>query len=762
MADLSGPVQDGLAQQEQTGATQDDGLTPSTFVSYCRDIQYQPSWRNEADKCVDYYDGNQIDGPTMDALLKKGMGPLIMNIIAPLVNVVLGMEAKTRSDWRVTADSDEWQDVAEALSSKLFEAERETRADRGCADAYAGQIKAGLGWVEVSRNANPFEYPYRASFVHRREMFWDWRDQTHDLKKSVYQVRKRWYDVDQAQAYFPKHRELLEAAMGDQFRTYLLTRHVGLELSNSFDQDRGLDLEDFEDWRSIERKRVCLYEVWYRRITRGYVLRLPNNDVVELNMKNRLHVALLGRGLVKPEAAVYTKMRMSIWAGPIKLCDCPVQKDHSPYVPFWGYREDRTGVPYGLIRAMISPQDEVNARRQKMLWFLGSRRIEMDADALDTEANTVDTVQQEIGRADAITVLNPNRINKQGAFTVHSNLDLSDAQFKIMAASEEAAQKVVGVFNSMLGRESGTTSGIAINSLVEQGTTALAEINDNFRFGRRLVGERLLDEVREDLIGQAVTVMAGEAGKRKTISLNQRAVHPSGMEILMNDVRGAKVKVALEDVQSSPAYRQQQFTMLAELTKGLPPQLQAAIAPFVMEASELQKRREMADAIRKAMGIMEPRTPEEEQAMAKKQAEDAAMQRQAIVLDLQEREAKVNKLRAEAEKIRAEAVSGGMDDQEHAAFEADLQRVRDEGERLINDLTAQLMTERAQGKLREQAYKNKMASDANISKEKDAAASQEQDKLAQLQEQMDAVVQTVTDEIAKLGVKAKAKQKKAA
>ncbi len=756
MSALALTVQDGAAQQEQLGKVNETGLTPSQFLNYCHDIQRQPVWRIQADKHVDYYDGNQLDAETMAELEAKGMGPLINNIIAPIVNVVLGMEAKTRSDWRVGADSDDYQDIAEAFSAKLMEVERETHANRATSDAYGGQIKAGLGWVEAWRNTNPFDYPYRALSVHRREIFWDWRDLSLDLSKARYLIRKRWYDVDQACAIMPQFKDLFEAAVGDQLRMYLQTMHSSLNLANSFDQMRGLDFEDIENWRSIERRRLCLYECWYRTFVRGYILRLPNQNVVELNMKNPVHVALLSRGLAKPEPALYTKMRMSIWCGPVKLMDIASNKDYTPYIPFWGYREDRTGVPYGLIRAMISPQDEVNARRQKLLWLLGAKRVTMDNDALHLESNTVDTMLQEIARPDAVVVLNAARMNKVGSFNVDHNLGMAQEQFEVMKDSEEAAQRVVGVFNALLGRESSTTANSAITSLVEQGTTALAEINDNYRFARRTVGERLLDMARDDMMGQQVTIVVGEAGKRKSISLNQPAVHqPSGMQIVLNDVRSARVKVALEDVPSTPAYRQQQFTMLSEVMKGLPPQLQAAIAPFYFEASDLQKRREMADIARKVLGQAEPQTPEEAQAQQQAQAQAAQNQQRAIMLDLAEREAKIGLLQAQAEKFRADANAEGMTDADRAAFEQEIANLIAGHQQRIDSLTSQIVTERAGARLREQALKTKLSQTqaAQHQPGEDHGAA-----IADLKKQMDASTQTFADELAKMKAQHAARQ----
>jgi hypothetical protein len=709
-------VIEGGEEQERTGQAPECGLTERQFCGFLSECRYQPPWRAMADKCADYQDGNQLDQETLEALQKKGMGPLQRNIIQPLVNVVLGFEAKTRSDWRVVADDDSVQEVAEALSAKLHEAERETRADRACSDAYKPQVIAGLGWVEVSRTSDPFAYPYHVGYVHRREIWWDWRDETPDLAKARFLIRKRWFDVDQAVAYFPEHRELLHASVGDPHRYEMIVAKRGLELGMSLDEARDVDIEDYEQWRSYDRKRICLYEVWYRNFVRGYVAPMPNGDVVELDLKNPVHVALISRGIIQPKMAVYSKTRMAIFAGPHKLMDAPWPKRYFPYVPFWGYREDRTGVPYGMVRAMLSPQDEVNARLQKMMWLLGAKRVQMDSDALDTEMQSPQDLLAELSRVDAVIFRNPHRINKGSKIDVDDNLSLADAQFKVLQDAMQAAQQVVGVFNAMLGRESAATSGIAINSLVEQGLTALAEINDNYRFARRLVGERLLDLIRDDMIGRQVDVLVGEPGKKRVISLNKPVqTQDAGkvVQMVQNDVRSARLKVALDDVPSTASYRQQQFTMLAELTKGLPPQLQAVITPFVIEASDLRKRREIADTLRKAMGQATPRTPEEERQAELAQAQAMQfmqeMQRRQAMAEIAEREAKVEKLRAEAEKARAEIAADPVLEK----FKAEAERRISEVERRAKERIDQLLAEKAELRMSSAQREAKLIAELN-------------------------------------------------
>lgn len=582
-------------------------LTADTLAQWCQEIREQPAWRREADKCEDYYAGNQIDADTAATLEERGMGELITNLVAPTINTVLGLEAKSRTDWRVVADTDDQQEVAEAISAKLSEAERESRADRACADAYSAQVKGGLGWVAVVRNADPFKYAYKTAAVHRREMFWDWRAQEPDLSDARYVIRKRWYGIDEACAYLPEHAELIRATGSGWSDTYLelATSKPDTSLVHSFDQEKRTSVDDTE-WRDVANRRVCVFEVWYRHFVRGMVIEAPDGRIVEYDAKNPVHEMGVALGAFTPRPAVFSKLRVSLWIGPHKLTDEDYGLAKLPYIPFFGYREDLTGVPYGMIRSMIPLQDEVNARRRKLLWMLSAKRVTADSDALDPRYNDFGALASEIARPDPIIITNPQRVNKGASVHVEYDAGLNQQQYQIMEESKKAIQEVAGVFNAMMGRESGATSGLAINSLVEQGSNSLGDINDNYRFSRRLVGEALVELIQQDLSGDNVQVPTGEVGRRKSVPLNVPTVDPAtGLTYKHNDVSRARVKVALEDIPSTPAYKAQQQLQISEVLKSLPPQLQAPLVPYYLESTDLPKRREMADTVRKSLGLGE-------------------------------------------------------------------------------------------------------------------------------------------------------------
>jgi len=570
-------------------------------------IHLQPLWRADAQKCADYYDGKQLAADDAAELEGRGMGELVANVVKPTVNALLGMEAKQRSDWLLTADTEEGQDVAEALNQRLKEAERESRADAAVSEAYAHQVKAGLGWIEVGRSSDPMAYPHRVESVHRNEIFWDWSARKADLSDAQWLVRERWYPAQQLCQFFPDKAELIKASTSGWDS---LWRELAVEnevLQRGFERESRANWMD-EEWRNQESGLALLREVWFKTFEKTLMIKLPKGRKVPFNPHNEAHILAIASGIALPKEAVLCKWNVAFYIGPHELSCVQTQRRRLPYVPFWGYREDRTGIPYGVVRDMIPMQDEVNARRRKLMWLLSSKRVIVDSDALDSKYNDFSDLAAEVGRPDSVIVTNPMRTNKAGALAIDTDLGLSAQQFEVMRDAEDAVQRVAGIYNAMIGRGEQANSGLAITSLVEQGSNAVADINDNYRYARTLVGELLLDQLIEDMAGEeSILVRLEKTGETREVVLNVPSRDPvTGAPYRKNDVTRVSLKVALSDVPSTPAYRQQQMVQIGEVLKSLPPQVQVPLIPYYLEATDLPQRKEMATLVRKALGIGDP------------------------------------------------------------------------------------------------------------------------------------------------------------
>lgn len=629
----------------------DKRMTREQLERMLSDLKWHDEWRKLANRDVAYYDGKQLTSDLVREKQNLGLAPLIRNYVRPTVDLVLGMEAKNKRDWKVIEDDDDAQETAEALTVELKKAERASNADRACSDAYASMVKAGIGWVEVAREADPFKPPHRVSAVHRNEISFDWRAREPDFSDGRFLVRHRWFDVDTLENWFPRKAGLIRNIRHDTANWDVTLLEGDEELLRALNDGSETNLQTRE-WLDTERKRLRLYEVWYKVWVNGFVLRLPQDRVIEFDPENFKHMVLVATGAAVPEPARFMRIRQSYWIGPHQLTDnpSPYPHNHFPYVPFVATREDGIGSPMGLVRHMISPQDEINTRLSKMMWLLSAKRIIADTDAFE---RPLSEVRQEAARPDAVILLDPHRTNKNAdAVRVESDFALSAQQFEVMLDATRAIQDVAGVYQAQLGKESAADSGVAINSLVEQGSTTLAEMNDNYRYSRKRVGELLLALIKEDIGNGEHKVAVERNGRRKkNIVLNQR-VEDDGMTYLSNSVVQSRLHVELEDVPQTASYRQHQFTMMTEIIKSLPPDIIPLFADMMVKVSDLPNRDELVKRVQNHLGLAqdpEDMTPEEHEAAAAQQR----AQQEAEMLALEEQRKTVEKLAAEIEEIFA-------------------------------------------------------------------------------------------------------------
>jgi len=638
------------------------GCDLERFAQIWGEIQDQPPWRSRADREADYYDGNQLDSEILQAQREKGIPPSIENLIGRTVNDILGIEAKNRKDWKVLPESEVGgDDVAEALNQKLNLAENESKADRACTDAHASQVKVGLGWVEVGRNPDPFKFPFRCRQVHRNEIWWDMKSTEPDLSDAMWLVRRRWTDNNIAALMFPGKKDLIKRISSGSGTRYLdlasLTLEGGSEtgLAASLEFDRGWTMEESE-WRDYWRNRVCLFEVLTRHFRKAMVLKMGNGRIVEFNRRDPLHVQAVAIGMPLVMATI-SDIYKTYYLGPYELHEEKLHYTHGyfPYVPFWGEREDRTAVPYGIIRDLISLQDEVNARISWMQWGLAATRTERTEGVVKMSD---EAFRQSIARPDADIILDRKEMQKGAVFKVHRDFDLNRQQYERLLDLRESINRVAGVSEAFKG-QGGADTFSGLNAQIEQTVQSLAKINLNFEFSRQMVGNMLLSMIIEDCQDQEEVVVKGGLVKDdRVVVLNMPARDPdTGMEYRDNDVSRTQLKVTLSDVPSTPSFRQQQLSALSEAFKAAPPQFQNVMMPHLMNLMDVPNKEEIVTAIRE---IAQAPTPDEIEQRIKDEVAKALAESNREI-KLRELESKERLTDAQIDKLIAESVSKAIE-----------------------------------------------------------------------------------------------------
>ncbi|EIG3691733.1 portal protein, partial [Escherichia coli] len=370
---------------------------------------------------------------------------------------------------------------------------------------------------------------------------------------------------------------------------------------------------------------------------------------------NLMQAVAVASGRVQVKVGRVSRIREAWFVGPHFIVDrpCSAPQGMFPLVPFWGYRKDKTGEPYGLISRAIPAQDEVNFRRIKLTWLLQAKRVIMDEDA--TQLSDSDLMEQ-IERPDGIIKLNPARKNQKSVadvFRVEQDFQVASQQFQVMQESEKLIQDTMGVYSAFLGQDSGATSGVAISNLVEQGATTLAEINDNYQFACQQVGRLLLAYLLDDLKkrrNHAVVINRDDRQRRQTIVLNAEGDNGE----LTNDISRLNTHIALAPVQQTPAFKAQLAQRMSEVIQGLPPQVQAVVLDLWVNLLDVPQKQEFVERIRAALGTPkspDEMTPEEQEVAAQQQA----LQQQQAELQMREMAGRVAKLEADAARAHAAA-----------------------------------------------------------------------------------------------------------
>ncbi len=646
-------------------------FTQQRLLSLMGDIDGQPDWRSGANKAENYYDGDQIEPEVAAILEQRGQPVECQNLIAPCIDSVLGTEAKTRSDLQVEANfpNDKMEKLAEALNAEFYDVCQEMRIDRTRSDAYAEQIKSGLSWVDVRRNPDVTGPKYLATKVDRNEVYWDWLCKRPDLSDCRWLMRKRWMDVDEAIMMFPHRAAIIKQAIGNWEDFADIERIDGMDsdLMNGWSERQNWSRQESE-YLSTSRNRIMLYVVYYRVYQRIPMLELPSGRWVEFDKNNLVQATAVAIGRVQVQMKLVSFIRESWWAGPYELGDRPCEAPQGmfPLVPFWGFRKGKSGEPYGLVSRMISAQNSYNFRHIKLTWLLQAKHITMDQDAVNM---TVEQVRAESARPDGVFILNPDRKNKtkiSDVLQVTSDNNISAQQMQVMEYDKQNIQDCGGVYSAYMGQDTQAISGIAVSSLVEQSSTTLAEINDNYGMACNTLGELVLNYLLEDLkqkTNYTIVINKKDKKRRKVVTINVKGEDGA----ITNDISRLDARIVLAPIDSTPAYRAQLADRLIGIMQKLPAQAQAAVIDLVLELVEIPNKDEFIDRVSRALGTQDPDTmTDEEKQAAQQQQKLQALQTELNfkqqIADINNKDADTANKNASANKSNTSANSQKYED----------------------------------------------------------------------------------------------------
>ncbi|MFZ6813552.1 hypothetical protein ACO0K3_03725 [Undibacterium sp. Rencai35W] len=605
---------------------------------------------------ADFYDSIQYAEEDAAILRDRGQAPLVYNEVAPMVDWLIGTQRRAQMDWRILPRAEDDVKMADIKTKVMKFVSDVNRVPFVRSRAFADAIKSGVGWMDDGVRDDPTQDILYCKYEDWRNVLWDSASYEHDLSDARYIFRWRWVDEDVALMMFPKRKDQIRRAIenfnngneSEEDTWYTTESKTQTSGTTSF---RGTGSSQNVD---TQRRRVKLIECQYRKPTQVKV-------VMDGHMRGSIandHDQVMAQNIAAQGASLSDRMMMrvhfAVFTDADLIASGPSIYRHNRFglTPIWCYRRGRDRLPYGAIRRVRDIQMDLNKRASKALFLLNTNQIIADQGAVDDW----DELRDEVDRPDGLIIKNAGK-----ELQIRRDTEGANGQIQMMTLAAQSIQKLAGVADENMGRQTNAVSGAAIQARQLQGSVVTTEPFDNLRLAAQIQGEKQLSLTEQFYTEEKVIRLTGSKGAIDWVRVNQPEVQADGSVRFLNDITASVADFIVSEQDYAGTLRQVMFDSLQQLSTRLPPEVSLRLMTMAMEFSDLPNKDEIADAIRKMTGDRDPNkemTPEEAQQaqqQMQQQAEALEMQKQTAGLAMQEQQAKVREINAKAMKLEAEA-----------------------------------------------------------------------------------------------------------
>jgi hypothetical protein len=549
--------------------------------------------RTESEVARDYYDGKQWTDAEVKKLSDRGQPVITDNKLRDKIEFMLGLERKGRTDpkayprnfptdemaaegatdaLRFVCDTNQWDFVRSAAAENIFIEGRgalDVCIDKKQSTKYPKIVVRKIAWDRF--------------YVDPHSVLPDYSD-------AAFIGVITWMDYDEAAVMWPERTEFLDATLSDS------------SVNSETYEDRPIFFINAKN-----RKRVQVFEHYYKRRGQWWYCKFVAAGFLE-----------------DPVVSPYL--------------DSDTGEPMHTYVAQALAREPKTGRAYGMGRRLKDLQDEWNKRRSKALHLLNVNQIHMEDGSAGTDAEAIERLRKEAARPDGVLSFLPGL-----KYDVVNGVELAQAQIQLMLLTGQALQTTGP--NAALAGLSGELSGKAKQLDQQGGLVAIDSPLDavkymSLRVYRKIwhlvkqfwnteMWIRVRDEEHVKFIGLNRRVLRGEIAAEalrdadmpdevKQQKVAEIAADPEmQQEIVLNNIAEIDVDIAIDVSPDVMALQQEEFGVLAEVSKG------RSDVPFMalIEASSLR-----SDTKRRVREQMSGANDPAQQKMAEMEAKMAELE----------------------------------------------------------------------------------------------------------------------------------------
>jgi len=541
-----------------------------------------------------FYDGDQWTEADKAELQRRKQPIVTINRIQRKVDAMSGIEQRSRTDPRALPVNPDDEQAADVVTKALVYVDERTRFDAKRTAAFENMVVEGYGGVEIIVEPNPRgQLDVVVNRVRWEELFFDPYAREKDFSDASYIGIQRWMTVEDAlelygETWAEKRGGDREQALSDLEE--MLHGMLGDDAGQSF-EDRPRDGAGMS-WADRKQKRVRVAQMYYRRGGAWYL------------------AILTGAGEIVNGVSPY----QDEFGRP----SCPILL-MTAYI-------DQENRRYGVVRSMISPQMEVNARRSKMLHMLNSRQTQGIKGAVNVAA-----LKREMAKADGHVEIDP-AVAEAGVqpFSIINNNDQLAGQAQLLVEAKNEID-MLGPNASLIGQIQGQQSGRAILAQQQAGLIELAPIYDSLRDWTLRCYRAMWARIRQFWTEERWIRITDDVNAPEFIRVN----HIVGRQIVMDPQTGmpqivpqienalseVDVDIVIDEAPDFVTLRQEQFEQLTQMAQAgipIPPEM-------IVEASNLRDKPKILEAMRESqMAAQQAQAAQAQQVQAMAEARISA------------------------------------------------------------------------------------------------------------------------------------------
>lgn len=627
----------------------------------------------EANNFDRFYRGEQWSDQDKSDLAKEGRPAMTVNLILAAINSVKGEYSNKRADFKFKPKRDGAStDQAMILNKVIMHESDDTGYDDHEADMFLDGLITDRGYLDIRMSdednvAGEIEVTLRDP----RSVIPDPDASSYDPKLWADVITSQFLSLDEIKVKYGEKKEAIVRTMID-VGGYFKQDSVEFYEETTFGDDIGFSVgsndggfygssEDGEKGR-VKSVRVVDRQYW-KVGTFKYFVNPKFGDRIEVPInwdEARVAEHALKFGL-SVETKQERRVRWTISADKTLLFD-----EWSPYssftiIPFFPYF--RRGHPIGMVRNLINAQEILNKTTSQMLhvvnttansgWIVEKGSLSnMTADDLANKGSKTGIVIEKNPGRESPEKIKPN--------SVPTGIDA------VGSRATDSIFEISGVNRAMLGQDSASISGIALENRQSRGLLQLQPVFDNLARSRRMVGAKFLELIQRFYTDERVFMISDykqENSEPEEIRVNEK--FREGEEVsIVNDLTMGKYSVAIGSMPARDVYSEEQFAEIVGLREaGIP-----IPDHRVVQYSNLDNKEELSEELKRMAGLAAPTEQEAQLQQLEMEVQlqmvQMSVEAQAADIDLKQSQARLAEAKAmessdkpmlEREKLELEA-----------------------------------------------------------------------------------------------------------